>query len=560
MLLLMIFAFLAGLFTIFSPCILPILPILLVGTVRGKLQPLGIVIGLIFSFTIFTLALTALVHATGISANVLRYVAIVIVCFFGFAMIFPRLGDWVSKLLTPFANFGQKIQQKSVGNGFWSGIFLGIALGLLWTPCAGPILAAVVALVATQEITSTAILMTLLYSIGAAIPIFLIMYGGLKAIQTSRFLSSHAERLRQIFGCLAILSALLIAFNWDMILQKKIIQFFSPILVEDNSLVKQELEKLRKKNSKNANLNAIIADVLGNYGKAPEIVGIVNWINSRPLSLMQLKGKVVLIDFWTYSCINCLRTLPYIEKWYADYGPKGFVVIGVHTPEFEFEKDSKNVAKAASQLGVSYPVAQDNDYQTWEAFHNSYWPAHYLIDQEGNIRLVHFGEGKYAETENAIRHLLKMSALNLEEPKRSIRPLSPETYLGSLRAEHYTPENLIQTNQTILYHYKKPLEENEVGLKGKWKVEDERITSEGEESYLEGNFLAKQIYLVLAGSSPEPLEVYLEGKLVKKIAVDGDRKYDILNTVYGWHKISLKVPQGISAYAFTFGDEKSSTD
>lgn len=383
---------------------------------------------------------------------------------------------------------------------------------------------------------------------------YLIAYGGSRAIHSSRFLSKHAEGIRQFFGVLMIMTALAIALHWDMALQQKIATVIPPILIENNSLVKQQLEKL---NPPNENYIKIIPDQLSDFGPAPELAGIVNWINSPPLSLKMLRGKVVLIDFWTYSCINCLRTLPYIEKWYADYKDDGLVIIGVHTPEFEFEKDPKNVAQAVMRLGIKYPVAQDNDYKTWQAYHNQYWPAHYLIDTQGNLRMVHFGEGGYVETENAIRNLLGMQSLEMKEPEREIKPISPETYLGTARGHNYAPEIVIQPDEEVEYTYHTSLKDDQVGLKGLWLVENERITSGSNESYLDMNFLASEVYLVLSGSSSIPLEVYLDGKKYGAITIDGDRKYDIVTTSYGRHSLSLKIPKGISAYAFTFGTESN---
>lgn len=560
MLLLLLFSFLAGIFTILSPCILPILPaILSAGTLKGRWRPLGIILGLIVSFTFFTLTLTAIVHATGLSANVLRYAAIMIIALFGLVMIFPSLSNWFAKITAPIASAGQRLQSatgQQTTSGFFSGFLFGLALGLLWTPCAGPILAAITTLVATQAVTWQTVLITLAYSIGAGIPMFVIAYGGSKIIQSSRFLSKHAEGIRQGFGVLMLLTAVAIALHWDMLLQQQIIRIVPPVLVEDTPLVKQQLENLNKqKGLENISETKLpMNGQLPDNGPAPEIVGIVNWINSPPLSLMMLRGKVVLIDFWTYSCINCLRTLPYLEKWYADYKDKGLVIIGVHTPEFEFEKDPKNVAEASARLGVVYPVAQDNDYKTWLAFANRYWPAHYLIDQKGRLRMVHFGEGGYVETENTIRQLLGMAPLKMEEPKGSARPITPETYLGLERGHSYQSGTYLQKSAAD-YDFKPPLADDEAGLKGRWKAEEERITAESDESYLALNFLATKVYLVLSGSSSEPLKITLDGKLFGEIKMDGDRKYDIVSTSYGRHQLLIQVPKGISAYAFTFGAE-----
>lgn len=557
MFILILFAFLAGVFTILSPCILPILPaILSAGTLQGKWRPLGIILGLIVSFTFFTLALTTIVHAIGLSPDILRYLAIALMLALGLIMIFPKLSDRFAQLMAPVADVGQKVQGAGTRGGFGGGFIFGVALGLLWTPCAGPILAAITTLVATQSVNFTIILMTLAYSIGAGIPMYLIAYGGSRVIQSSRFLSKHAEGIRQFFGGLMVMTALGIAFHWDMLLQQKIATFIPSLLIEDNPLVKQQLEKLQTPTSSYV---TIIPDDFSDFGKAPELVGIINWINSPPLSLAKLKGKVILIDFWTYSCINCLRTLPYIEKWYANYKDDGLVIIGVHTPEFEFEKNSKNVSQAVMRLGIKYPVAQDNDYKTWQAYNNHYWPAHYLIDAQGNLRTVHFGEGEYVETENAIRKLLGMQALDMKEPVHEFKPLSPETYLGTGRGHSYTSEIKIKPDEEAQYDFKGPLKDNQVGLKGLWLVEEEKITSESQESYLDMKFLASEVYLVLSGSSSTPLEVYLDGKIVGKIVVNGDRKYDIVSTSYDWHLLSLKVPKGVSAYAFTFGSFKTNS-
>ncbi len=289
-------------------------------------------------------------------------------------------------------------------------------------------------------------------------------------------------------------------------------------------------------------------------GKAPELVGIVDWINSPPLTLEQLKGKVVLIDFWTYSCINCLRTLPYLEKWDASYRDKGLVIIGVHTPEFQFEKEIANVKRAAKDLKVDYPIAIDNDYATWNAYHNQYWPAHYLIDQAGNIRMVHTGEGGYVETENAIRSLLGLPPLMMKESAASISPITSESYLGFERADRYAVA--LVPGLAMHYSYKPPLADDHIGLRGEFKAEAEYIEATSDGATIDLNYLAKQVYLVLAGQSSQPVRVSLDGKEVREFKVDGAEKYDIITSAsYGRHLVSIQLPKGVKAYVFTFGNE-----
>lgn len=304
-----------------------------------------------------------------------------------------------------------------------------------------------------------------------------------------------------------------------------------------------------------------------NVEKAPEIEGITAWINSDALALKNLKGKVVLLDFWDYSCINCIRTLPYLNSWYNQYKDKGFVIIGIHTPEFSFEHKVENVQKAVKRFNILYPVALDNDYKTWKAYNNKYWPTSYLIDKEGNITLIHIGEGKYLELENAIRQLLNLSLLT-EEKNTQTRPLTtPEIYLGFRRAQNYTPEIDLVPNTIHLYEYNEPLSEDRVGLKGKWVVSAESITSANSNSSIILNFSGSKVHIVLAGTSSEPVTVLLDGKPLEKqnyttdmdakgnIYINEDRKYDLvdLQKDTARHQLTITVPSGISAYSFTFG-------
>lgn len=565
------FAFLAGIVTVLSPCVLPVLPALLsAGAGQGPLRPIGIVAGLICSFTFFTLMLTSIVQLTGISPDFLRYIAIVVIAGFGLLMIFPSLGESFARSTSGVANLGTSVQQQATrfGSGFWSGFILGIALGLVWTPCAGPILGAITTLVATSAVTWSAFLITLSYSLGAAIPMLAIIYGGQKILSASKGAARYSEWIRKGFGALMILAALAMALHADVYFQTMATQYLPFINVEDNALVKRELDALRTVNPEFLLPEFEEGAFLSEGIKAPELAGIVGWVNTKPLTLEQLRGKVVLIDFWTYSCINCIRTFPYLKEWDAKYKDQGLVIIGVHTPEFEFEKNPENVKDAVKRFGLQYPIAIDSQFKTWQKFNNHYWPAHYLIDQKGFVRNFHDGEGSYVETENMIRQLLGLSPMQKEEPQKQVRRLTPETYLGFERGMRYTAHTAIQPNQVHRYE-DTHVGNDQVGLRGPWLVEAQKITSQDDTSELELHFLATQVYLVMESPDLKGVRVYLDGEPVQQknatvdmneqgqVMVKEARKYDVirLKGEYGRHRLTLHVPKGVSLYAFTFGDD-----
>jgi thiol-disulfide isomerase/thioredoxin len=301
--------------------------------------------------------------------------------------------------------------------------------------------------------------------------------------------------------------------------------------------------------------------------QAPEFSDISAWINSPPLQMANLRGKVVLVDFWDYSCINCIRTFPYLNRWYKTYKDKGFIIVGVHSPEFAFEKDKDNVLAAVNRYGILYPVALDNNFATWRAYSNAYWPASYLIDQEGRIRLRHFGEGNYDEMEDAIRSLLDLPALKQQSSVESRVTLTPEIYLGQSRAANYSSQIQLQNEKTATYQTNAPLNDDEVGLNGTWLVTPESITSKGKDCTITLNFEAGKVHIVLSGKSSEPLTVLLDGKAMPskyyskdmdaqgKIFMNGEREYDLvdLHGDVSRHMLTISVPEGISAYTFTFG-------
>jgi cytochrome c biogenesis protein CcdA/thiol-disulfide isomerase/thioredoxin len=559
MFLLIVFAFLAGVVTILSPCILSIAPILLAaGTNHNHKKPLGIIIGLIISFSFFTLTLSGIIQATGISPDIFRYIALGIIIFFGLIMIIPPLEDSFAVLTQHIARIGNIVQERSVyiHTDFISGFILGIALGLLWTPCAGPILATITTLAATEGISLTSILMTLAYSTGAALPMLLICFGGTKVLQSTTALAPYTHMIRIVFGIIVIVSALAIAFHVDVIVQEKIAHWFPTINVEQNALIQKELNVLRK------------SEGIETMKKAPDLVGLTDWINSEPLTLAQLQGKVVLLDFWTYTCINCIRTLPHVKQWYESYKDYDFEVIGIHTPEFAFEKSKKNVEEAVQRFGITYPVALDNDYQTWKAYDNHYWPAHYLINQQGSIVKKHFGEGNYVEMEDAIRALLNIPPCKKAEEAPCIKELTPETYLGFERASSYQSSLKLQRNISASYQIVETLDDNQVGLQGLWIIKSDCVQSNGHNSTLQLNFIANHVYLVMQSDTPQQLTILLDGKPIPKkyrtkdmndegkILVHEARMYELLDVKndYGRHTLTLQCPEGINAYVFTFGE------
>src|SRR3972149_10012080 len=434
MLLLIVFAFLAGVVTILSPCILPVLPIVLAGSVgEGRRRPFGIVTGFVLSFTIFTLFLTTIVKATGVSADFLRLIPVAVVFTFGLSLLLPGFQAFTEKLFVGLARFSP-----TGGQGFSGGLLLGLGLVLLWTPCVGPILASVISLALTGSVSLAAFAITLAFSLGTAIPMFIVIYTGRSVLAR---LQPYSALIQKTFGVLMILTAAAIYLNLDRKFQTFVLNVFPNYGLgltrfENNPFVKNQLELLRATPMPETQIgrpmNELTDSALPDYGVAPGLIRGGQGFNADPTTLEALRGKVVLVDFWTYTCINCIRTLPYLKSWHEKYSEKGLVIIGVHTPEFEFEKNLANVQKAIADFGLKYPVMQDNDYSTWRAYSNRYWPAKYLIDRTGHIRYNHFGEGEYDTTEKAIQQLLSLD-MPISNPSYQITARTPELYLGSAR-------------------------------------------------------------------------------------------------------------------------------
>ncbi len=581
---LILFAFLSGVVTIFAPCIWPILPIVLSGSAAGgERRPIGLVAGLATSFMLATLALAYLIQITPFDPEILRTLSVAVIALLGLSLVIPALGAKLEGVVSRFASLGGRFTGNA-GSGFGGGFVTGFALGLVWSPCAGPILATIATLAATQAVSFQVVIVTFSFVLGVALPLFILALLGQRVLAKTRAFSRYTRAIQAVFGVIMILAALAIYTGFDKTLQTQLLDTFPRYERFLNGLEKNEAVQEKLDDLKNGGESKYPTDrpkpgteaknTLKNYGPAPEIVGIEHWLNTETEeSLAGLRGKVVLIDFWTYSCINCIRTLPYVTDWYDKYRDQGFVVIGIHTPEFAFEQKTENVAEAIERYGIHYPVAQDNRYATWQAYSNRYWPAHYLIDAEGNIRAYHFGEGNYAETEEAIRSLLEetgaqvgRSVSDVPDTLQSLIRRTPETYLGSDRVEYFvSPETITGMEQLFTEPSSIPLDR--FSLSGRWRIDPERAMALGD-SQLRLHFRGEKVHLVLAppaGVASARARVFLDGQAIGAAAgvdvSDGavevldERLYDLvdLHGDSGEHVLMLQFETpGMSAYAFTF--------
>ncbi|MEK7591823.1 MAG: cytochrome c biogenesis protein DipZ [Patescibacteria group bacterium] len=583
MILLIAFAFLAGVVTILSPCILPILPIILSSTIGGqnigKSRPTGVVIGFILSFTFFTLFLSTIVKLSGISADILRLISVVVIAGFGVSLLIPQFQVLVERLFSKLAGFMPSSQGRNSlpagRQGFGGGLLIGLSVGLLWTPCVGPILASVISLAITGTVTFDAFLITLAYALGTAIPMFLIMLGGQNALRRIPWLFANTANIQKAFGVLMILTAIGIFLNVDRKFQTFIISTFPQYGVgltkfEDNETIKNKLKMIGGNEVKKEDMGKPTFSLPEQKDpKAPELIPGGVWFNSDPLTLAQLKGKVIIIDFWTYTCINCQRTFPYLKKWYEKYKDQGLVIIGVHSPEFEFEKSEKNLAQAIKDFKLPYPIVQDNDFETWRAYNNHYWPAKYFIDKDGNIRYTHFGEGGYDESEKWIQELLKetgsvdVSGIIKNDPAVQNFARTPESYLGYARLDRFSSPENISENKESLYTVPSVLSANTFAYDGKWTVMSEYANPQ-KNSRLLFNFDAKEVYLVMRPKKDTArIKVLVDGKeqyfgedtKEGRVTVDSDRLYKlILLPIPGRHTMTLEFEDGnAELFAFTFG-------
>jgi cytochrome c biogenesis protein CcdA/thiol-disulfide isomerase/thioredoxin len=540
MLVLLGIAFLAGVITAISPCVLPVLPIVLAGGASGgRRRPFAIVAGMLTTFVVSILFATYLLDRLGLPQDLLRNVSIALLFVIAATLLFPQFGQLIERALARFS--------RRSGRHMDSGFLLGCALGFAFVPCGGPILAYVSAQSASVNFGFRPVALAISYALGAGVVLFGIALGGQRLATPLR---THALALRRTLGAVIGAAAIALVFNLDTTLQTSV-PSWTDFLQKHTEQTAFARNKLYGK-SKFAATASTPGPKLPNYGPAPSLAGGGTWINSTPLTMQELRGKVVLVDFWTYSCINCLRTLPQLEAWDAKYRKDGLVIVGVHTPEFAFEHVTSNVKSAVKRLDVSYPVVQDNDYKIWNSYSNQYWPAEYLIDRKGDVRHAHFGEGEYGQTETLIRSLLGVdrgakTRVRDQTPEGS---LTPESYIGYSRAERFVGGKL-EPGRPATYALPATVPQDDLALGGEWTVLQERALA-GLGAKLRLHFHAAKVYLVLGGKGK--VDVLLDGQKQRTVRVNGDRLYTLVDSPRTLDKqLELRFTPGVAAYAFTFG-------
>ncbi|MCV7409720.1 thiol:disulfide interchange protein [Mycobacterium florentinum] len=572
---------LGGLITGISPCILPVLPVIFLSSMdsgtkassRGlnsAMRPYLVIAGLVCSFSLATLIGSALLSALHLPQDAIRWTALVVLTLIGLGLIFPPLQHLIER---PFARLPQR-QTGSSTDGFG----LGLTLGALYVPCAGPVLAAIVVAGGTTSLGPATFVLTATFALGNAIPLLAFALAGRQVSQRVAAFRRRQRLIQVAGGVMMIVLAVGLVFNLPAMLQRAVPDYTTAM---QNRLGANDIQRslipsrppgpttgsvlpLNQGNSSSSGLPTNCTDgatELQECGQAPAITGITEWLNTpdgKPLDPAVLRGKVVLIDFWAYSCINCQRAIPHVVDWYNRYRDSGLVVIGVHTPEYAFERIAGNVASGAAGLHIDYPIALDNDYATWNAFNNMYWPAEYLIDANGTLRHTKFGEGDYNDTEKLIRQLLVDANPNVAlpapvngadtTPKTS---LTPETYLAPDKATTYGGEGGYQAG-TSGFNFPAQVANDKFALRGRWTLDDQGITAESDDAAIRLNYTAKNVFVVVGGTGT--ITMTRDGQTtttqiggvptLHEIVSDGAAHRD---------QLDLQVSKGLQVFSFTFG-------
>jgi cytochrome c biogenesis protein CcdA/thiol-disulfide isomerase/thioredoxin len=583
---LLVLAYLGGILTILSPCILPVLPFVFARSDQPfRRSGLPLLAGMAATFALVA-SLAAVGGAWAVRANQFgRIAALSLFAVFGLTLLFSSLAE---RLARPLVRLGSRLSGGSeAGGGAGRSFVLGIATGLLWTPCAGPILGLILTGAALSGASARTAILLLAYAAGAATSLTLALLAGGRIFRAMKRSLGAEMWIRRILGVAVLAGVAAVAFGLDRGVLTRLSLAGTPNLEQrlvalagQSTAPVAPIQSDEKPAMMMMSAGGDSADVPQTL---PDLSGATAWINSQPLTAESLHGKVVVIDFWTYSCINCLRSLPTINAWYGKYKDSGLVVIGVHTPEFPFEKDEANVRRAVRELGIDYPVAMDNDYRLWRAFRNRFWPAHYFIDAAGRVRFHHFGEGEYEQSEAWIRSLLeernhqkppelatKMAATGAEAASEAENVQSPETYIGYIRAKNFASTGGFNEDAPQLYRAPARLELNAWALQGRWRDESQIATLISASGGLIYRFHARDLHLVLGPSSagkPVRFRVTLDGKPPgadhgEDCGADGlgvvtdSRLYQLIRQKSGVRDrlfgIEFLAP-GVQAFAFTFG-------
>lgn len=604
---LLVVAFLGGLITGISPCIVPVMPVVVAGgsSATSRRRPLLIIAGLVLSFSLTVLFAQEVLSFLHLPLDFLFWLGVALLGAISLGLLIPRLGELLER---PFARLGSNRYASDSG-----GFFLGLSLGPVFVPCAGPVLTAISVAGTHGRVGISALLVTLFYAIGITLPLLVLAVVAQRATTSWTGLRSRLPLVRRAAGVLLAVATLAIAFNWLGALQRDVPGYTTALEdhIESTNSACTALRQLSgERQNQFAATNAKLegrqatcsATDAGNsqsghlaarkstaptttttsqsttapqkpkvfmasktnlpaLGRAPNFTGITAWFNTpgdQPLSLSELRGKVVLVDFWTYSCINCQRALPHVEAWYNQYKSDGLVVVGVSAPEFAFEHVVSNVKSAAGSLGIDYPVAVDDNLATWDAYNNEYWPADYLIDPTGVVRAYNFGEGGYGTTESNIRMLLTANGVADLPPRTGVpdqtptnQSITPESYVGYQRLNNEVGTS-VEPNKSIVYHAPSSIPSNSLTFGGTWDVHSEEATA-GSNATLGLQFTANDVYLVMSGNGK--VGVSLNGRRLTTLQVGGVPKlYTLLSGLTPQSGVlTLTVSPGVEAYDFTFG-------
>ncbi|MEA2774331.1 MAG: hypothetical protein QOD93_7293 [Acetobacteraceae bacterium] len=575
--------FLGGLITGISPCILPVLPVIFLSSMDGgtrassrglnsAMRPYLVIAGLVCSFSLATLIGSALLAALHLPQDAIRWAALVVLTLIGLGLIFPPLQHLIER---PFAF----LPQRQIGSST-DGFGLGLTLGALYVPCAGPVLAAIVVAGGTASLGPSVIVLTATFALGNALPLLAFALAGRRVAERVASFRRRQRQIQIVGGIAMIVLAVALVFNLPAMLQRAVPDYATAM---QNRLGADEIQRTLNSSStprptggsagsalplsEGNTSNGLITNCtdgsaeLQQCGPAPALTGITQWLNTpdgKPLDPASVKGKVVLIDFWAYSCINCQRAIPHVVDWYNRYRDDGLVVIGVHTPEYAFERVADNVASGAAGLRIDYPIALDNDYATWNAYSNMYWPAEYLIDANGTIRHTKFGESDYDVTEKLIRQLLVDANPNVRLPAPvngvDTTPktnLTPETYLAPDKSSNYGGGGSYQAGAAG-FSFPAQLANDRFALRGGWTLDDQGVTAENDDAAIRLNYTGKNVFAVVGGTGT--ITVTRGGKTtVTPIGGTPTLHQIVADDAAHRDQLDMQVSKGLQVFSFTFG-------